>query len=404
MELPAQIGAPGQITVNAAQTRLADLVVGQLYRVQITDTLPGKAEFLLGNQYLLAATQFQFQPGDVVNLKLVERTAELLTFQLTLPGGTTTPAEASSDMATLLRAIAAPDTAENRMALVTLMRAGVAVSPRSLGEVAQLINTVPPESIAAFLPLYKELVDKGLKPELAVLEQMARLSGSAPELAALLQESLDKARRRRGGRDKSKLLEDAIEAAITSLDDDHLPTAALLREKLRLLYGSPEKQLRDALQGITEEAPGRGKQPELHLELNDLANLAVGEDIPAELAVALNIVQALRITASLHQEATNLTLPVEIDGEPTEVHLSINVLAEQYYQKDYSLRLRVRNETQGRVEVLIRTRGPGLSIDVLSGDREVLEAYRASFEQLTAEINGDGGFFVRRVDAGAQSL
>jgi len=239
---------------------------------------------------------------------------------------------------------------------------------------------------------------------MAVLTQMAKLSGATPELSVLLSDAMEKLRKRRGGKDSHKLLDDAIEAAITSLDDEHLPTAALLREKLRLLYGSPEKSIADALKQVPDEPSGQPGGDTVRLELSDLTNIAMGEEVPGELVVALNIVQALRIGSSMFDNATELALPMEINGEPTEVQLSINVLTEQYYQKDYSVRVRVQNTTQGRVEIQARTRGPGVSIDVLAEDKTVLDAYGECFAELSDEINSDGAFFVRRIAATPQSL
>ncbi|MBN2082709.1 hypothetical protein JW859_10970 [bacterium] len=398
-------GGGGQLTVAGAQTRLADLAVGQLYRVEVTDVLPGKVEFLLGNQYLLAATPFRFRTGDVINLRLIERTADLLTFQLTLP-----PAGEGEqpDVTALLRAARLPDTADNRVALTVLLRAGITVNNRTLGEVAQLIANLPAESVAAFLPLYRELVAKGLILAPEILEQLARQSGQAPELSGTLAAAFERMQKR-GARDKKRLLDEAVAGALTSLESDRdLPTAQALKDKLRLLYGSPEKALYEALLAAAEDdTPVEAEEdeaPAQAVDLTDLANIALGEEVPAELAVALNMLQALRIESLFTPNGDELRLPVVLDGEPTEVGISVSLLAEQYYQKDYALRVRVENATQGKVEFQLRTRGPGLYVDVLAAAEETLAVYRDGLAEFTDSLNAGTPFFVRRIDAKRGSL
>jgi hypothetical protein len=410
VDLAASAGGLQQLTVAAAQARLADLAVGQLYRVQITDVFPGKAEFLLGNQYLLATTPFKFQVGDNVTLRLVGLTPQLLTFQLTLPGGQA--GQADADLAMLLRAANMPDTADNRAALSQLVLAGIPVSNRSMGEMVQLLSTVPQEAIAAFLPLYKELIERGMHPAPEVLRQLALMSTGTPELSALLSTALTKLRgqrtSRRGGQGA---LDDAVEAALTAVErEEDLPTMQALKDKLRLLYGSPEKALRELLMELSAEDAASGKtkhareRPSAHVELGDLANIALSQHVPAELAAALNILQALRIENALARDAMEFALPLTIDGEPTDVQVSISVLAEQYYQKDYALRIRVENRTQGAVEFQLRTRGPGLSIDILAEHEETLAAYEQQLARFEEEIADGTGYFVRRAKVAHQSL
>lgn len=385
----------GRLTVTAAQTRLAELLVGQTYRVEITDVLAGKVEFLLGNQYLLAATNFRFSRGDVVNLRLIERSAQLLVFQLALPAAG--HGEEPAGLLTLLRAAGLPDTAANRAALGLLLSNGISVNARTVADISQLLGALPQSVVTAFLPLYGELVARGLHLAPDLLEQLARLSGGPPELAGLLAVALQRTKQR-GGR---RSLDDAIEAALTSVArEEDLPTARLLKDKLRLLYGSPEKALGDALLALGDE-PDTEQQ---EVELGDLANLAYGEPVVAELVAALNVLQALRLDASLHPAALELALPMMLDGEATEVQLSINLLAEQYYQKDYAVRLRVANAIQGRVEIQLRTRGPGLYVDVLAAEPATVLAYEGLADGLKGEIEAQTPFIVRRIEVGAASL
>lgn len=396
MDIPAPVGA-GQLTVSAAQTRLAELIVGQTYRAEITSVLPGKVEFLLGNQYLLAATAFRFRAGDLVNLRLIERSPELLVFQLALPAGEGEGGSEPADMLTLLRAAQLPDTPANRVALTTLVQSGIRVEARTVAELTQLLSALPQSAVAAFLPLYKELVARGLHLAPEVLEQLARMSSGPPELAGLLAGALDRLKQREGRR---RRLDDAIEAALTSLErQEDLPTAQALKDKLRLLYGSPEKALAEALREREEDAREQGE-----VELGDLTNLACGEPAAAELVSALNVIQALRVDSSLHPAALELALPLVLDGEPAELSLSINLLAEQYYQKDYAVRLKLLNETQGRVEFQLRTRGPGLYVDVLAERPETLSTYQNLAGELKNEIESQTPFLVRRVGVGAASL
>ena len=89
-------------------------------------------------------------------------------------------------------------------------------------------------------------------------------------------------------------------------------------------------------------------------------------------------------------------------GELTDVSLQLQVLSEQYYQKDYAFRIRVDNQTQGSVEFQLRSRGPGLGIDILAGDDEVAAAYEAELEQFRAELAEIPGLLVRRVEVSPQ--
>jgi hypothetical protein len=299
-------------------------------------------------------------------------------------------------MLTLLRAAGLPDTEANRAAFSLLVNSGISVNARTVADISQLLNALPQSAVSAFLPLYGELVARGLHLAPDLLEQLARMSSGPPELAGLLATALVRTKQR-GGR---RRLDDAVEAALSRIArEEDLPTARHLKEKLRLLYGSPEKALGDALLALDDEPDA-----EQEVELGDLANLAYGEPVAAELVAALNVLQSLRVDASLHPAALELALPMELDGEATEVQLSINLLSEQYYQKDYALRLRVANETQGRVEIQLRTRGPGVYVDVLAAEPATVKAYEGLAERLKGEIEEQTPFIVRRIEVGAASL
>ena len=402
--------ALSQVTVQGAQARLAGLTQGMIYRVEITDLLPGKVEFLLGNQYLLATTSLRFTAGDVVNLRLVQRSPELLVFQLALPSSASL-AQYSADAATLLRAAGLPATAVNQQALAMLVRSGTPVSGGNIDALAQLLNTYPPEALAGFLPLYKELIQRGLKLNTAILNQLAQLPLAAPELAGLLAESLAQLRSNRAkGRGSSRKLEDAVEAALARYsDDDDLPTAQALKEQLRLLYGSPECTLRDAIVALHREARERDSEAEdtllpseaaeLTVDLHDLHNLAAGdgEELPPELAQAFVLMDAQRVKDAIAND-TQAVLPLLFDGEPVTVQMSVSVLAEQYYQKDYTVRLRITGASQGDVEIQLRTRGPGLYVDVSAEKPATVEAYRARLDEFAKELP-ETGFIPRRLDA-----
>jgi hypothetical protein len=410
-----------QVTVQGAQARLAGLTAGALYRVEITDLLPGKVEFLIGNQYLLASTSLRFYAGDVVNLRLVQRSPELLVFQLALPASASLEQD-GADLATLLRAANLPATEANQHALSMLIRSGISVSNRSVDGFAQLLTTYPPEVLAGFMPLYKELIERELKLSPAILRQLVQLPEAAPELAGLLAGALAKLQSgRTRGRNGGQQLEDAVEAALARFsEEEDLPTAQALKEQLRLLYGSPERALRDAVQTarrrheaqerVEEQAgqpgsragkPQREPQP-LDVELADLYNLAAGQRVPAELAEALELLQALRVKSAVTKD-TQAVIPLLLDGEPATAQLNITVLAEQCYQKDYAVRLRVSGASQGEVEIQLRTRGPGLYVDIVAAEAETAEAYRARLDEFAAELP-ETGFLPRRVDAGVGQL
>jgi|GEM_PF-4433107 len=402
MDLAGPLTAAGQLQVDAARVRLAELSVGRLYRVTVTNVLPGKAELLIGNQYLLAATQLKFQPGDVVHLLLAARTPELLTFRLALPAGAAAE-QSGADLAVLARAAGLSDTAPNRAAVQLLLSSGIPLSARTAGEVLQLMQGAPMEAVAAFMPLYKELLEKGLRLRPASLLQVAKLSGETPELSGLLAGALSELRGARESR-RRRALQEAIEGALTVLEDEDQPlTAELLKDRLRALYGSPEKTLRNALLSREGDEPA-DEAPKSESELGDLVNLALGEEVPAGLAVALSMLEAQRAAAALTGDSLNFALPLVLDGEPTEVSVSIDVLAEQYYQKDYSVRLRVSNRTQGEVEFQLRTRGPGLYVDVLAARSETARVYQEQLTRFVDGIQAEAGLIVRRADVTVQSL
>jgi hypothetical protein len=403
---------------------MMDLIVGQVYRVRITDVYPGKVEFMLGNQYLLAATRFQFNTGDMVNLKLIDRNPQLLTFQLTLPGldqqGTAGTQQANqqlgamynADIATLMRAAGLPDTGANRAAITILLQGGVEVTNRTLGEIQQLMNAVPPEAMAAFLPFYKELTERKLRIGPQVMQQLALLMSGKPELSAMLLGALNKFRAQKE-KDRGSLLDQAVEAAVTCLEsEDDLPTAAVLKEKLRLLYGSPEKMMREVLmtlQQAHEASPEAAEIPppapaQTQAEFGDLMNIALGEEVPIELASVLNLLQAMRVLASLDPRELNLILPLEIHGEPVDVELTINVIAEQYYQRDYKLRIRVDDKLQGPVEFQLRTRGPGLYLSVYVEDTGLVGLYEEQATRFREGLAERSGYYLKQVEVRQQSL
>jgi hypothetical protein len=401
---------PGQVTVAASQVRLGELTVGQLYRVQITAVFPGKVEILVGNQYLLAATALRFQEGDVVTLRLSERSADLLRFQLALPAGAAaaeTP-EALAELGTLLRALGAADAPENRAALVLLLRSGVPLTPLTLGEMASLLSALPGPVVMSFMAFYKELVERNLRPQLPVLIELAQLVQGAPPLASLaaaVSAELQETRLKRGG--KTGTHDRAVEAAALSIEDEsELPTGDAVRSLLRLLYGSPEHGLWQAL--LAAGAPlGRGqgkrRRPGM-VELADLANTVGDEDTPPSLSRLAAVLQAVRLAAALSPDRFELPLPLILDGMPTEAQLSLQVVAEEYYQKDYALRLRVENSLQGKVEFQVRARGPQLTVDVLVSDPQVLPYYEAKLPQLREELEGETAFSVKRISAEVHGL
>lgn len=397
----------GQIAVPAGAVRLAELTVGQLYRVTVTAVYPGKAEILIGNQYVLAATPFKFQEGDALTLKLVARTPELLQFQLALPGGEASEAQAQ-DLAMLLRAAAMPDSAANRDALSLLLRSGVTVSSKTMQDALQLLGAMPMAAAEATMPLYKELVERKIRLDKALTLQLARLqlaSPGLPPLAAALAGALAHARqeRLRSGQ-RRRTLEDALSAALADAGSQSGEFSAQeLKERLGLLYGAPEKALLALLKEHAAEDQAQ-QQPAPELELGDLPNLLAGEELTPELNNALVMLQAVRIANALAPDRLALAIPTLIDGEPTDVQLNMQMLFEQYYSKDYALRIRVENKTQGKVEFQLRTRGPGLFVDVLTDNEPACDAYMAESGRFRAELDDGAGFIVRKLEVGQHSL
>lgn len=395
----------GQVVVSGAQTRLSELTQGQLYRVTVTSVLPGKAEILIGNQYLLAATQLKFQPGDVITLKLAERTPELLRFQLALPGLNATAGvenTAEQQLQILLRAAGLADSEANRTLLTLLVGQDVALSGRSLSEVAQLLQHYPPEVLAQFMPLYKELLKRQISLDSTVLRQLVWLNSAEPRLAALLLQlpAAQRHVRQRSEVRKSGTGDTFRTAIFTTVDEASLPSAAQLRDSLHLLYGSPEAALQRLLRNFADEEGEPSITAGKTLVLRDLANLVPADAADAATGEILALLQAIRVSASLEPRRFTVFLPLLLERIPTEIKLSLALLAEQFYQKDYLLRMQVSNELQGDVAITVRTRGNGLSVDIRAGDPQVRSAYQAQLDQLRAELEQDHGFVIRHLSAG----
>jgi hypothetical protein len=404
--LSANQAAASQLVVPAGGVKLAELSVGQLYRVTVTAAFPGKAEILIGNQYLLAATPFRFQPGDVITLKLIARSPELLQFQLTLP--VVAGEQATADLTTLLRAAALPDTQENRAALTVLLQSGVPVGARAMIDVAQMLSMLPPAAVTAFIPVYKQLLERNIRLDKALLVQLARLEQggtSLQPLAATLAVALGQLQRdRERSGQRRRPLEQVLTQALQGIEDDAQSDGAQnMKEQVALLYGSPEVAILQLLHGLSTEDDASGVRME-QLELKDLQSLVSGEELDADMHDALNTLQAIKITNALHPGKLALMLPLVLDGAPTDVQLNLQLLSEQYYHKDYALRIRVENETQGKVEFQLRTRGPGLYVDVLAEDEETLAAYTAEADRLAGELGEGAGFILRKLEMSQQTL
>jgi hypothetical protein len=406
MDIAGPASATGQLVAAAAQLKLAQLSVGGLYRVTVTGVYPGKAEILIGNQYLLAATPFKFQTGDVLTLKLVERSAELLRFQLALPSGAGQAQQAQTELATLLRAAVLPDTAGNREVLATLLRGAVPVTLQSVSDITQLLASLPQQAVAAFMPLYRELLERKLRVPQDVLRQMALVGRGEQPLAAALSGALEELaeQRRKSGKARTAL-EQSLAQVLASADNEDGTSWRELRAALLALYGSPERRLRDALLS-NDNQPDEAVEEQaalVELALDDLANLAHDEELSAGMRDALAALQALRITSSLDDAHLTLNLPLLLDGQATELQLSLTLLAEQYYQKDYALSMRLQNAVQGKVELRLRTRGPGVNVDVLAPDEAVRQAYEAELPRLVEELQEDG-WVVRHAGAQVHAL
>jgi hypothetical protein len=404
--LASTAATAGQVVVPAGGVKLAELSVGQLYRVTVTASYPGKAEILIGNQYLLAATPFRFQAGDVITLKLAARSPELLQFQLALP--TVAGEQAAADLTTLLRAAALPDTPDNRAALTTLLQSGAPVSTRAMADVAQMLGALPQAAVAAFMPIYKQLLERNIRLDQVLLLQLARLEqagSSPPPLAAALAGALGQLQRERERSGQRKRpLEEALSQALQSVEEDKSTSdAQALKEQIALLYGSPEAAILSLLQSLSAENDAAGPRLE-QLELSDLLSLATGEKLEPGLSGLLDMLQAIKFVNALAPGKLALALPMVLDGEPTDVQLNLQLLSEQYYHKDYAVRIRVENETQGKVEFQLRTRGPGLYVDVMAEDEATLAAYNAEGERFAEELGQGAGFLLRKLELSQHTL
>ena len=97
-------------------------------------------------------------------------------------------------------------------------------------------------------------------------------------------------------------------------------------------------------------------------------------------------------------------MPLLLDGEPTDVQVSIQTLAEQYYQKDYAIRLRLHNSVQGKTEIQIRTRGPGISVDILAEEEATAQAYTEQLPGFRQKLQSGTGLIPRHLAVSQTSV
>jgi hypothetical protein len=383
----------------------AELQLGQLYSAEVTDLLDGKTELLIGNRYLLAASPFNFSVGDRVTLRLTQQTPQLLTFQLALAGaggGLGAPAEmgeAAGELSTLLRAAGLEDTPTTRNVVTLLLQSGLPLTQRTFSELDQLLAALPGLPLTGFIPLYKELLERGLQPSQAVLRQLALLSAQRPDAAGLLAGALPlrpPGRPRRGPVPPEDSPRDntADEPA-----DEPAVTAAELRMLAQWLYSSPEHRMAQVLLGAK---PADSRPEETTVELYDQRNVSPRD--PA-VAGALGLTTALRVRHALKPGQGTLLLPLAFDGEPVPARLDFRQLEQRYYQRDFHLRLSLTTRDQGPVEVLLHTHGSGLSISILASEPATAEAYAAEAEELRASLAAaDSGYVLHRLETGVASL
>jgi hypothetical protein len=398
---PGGAGGPQPGNVVAQAGAGVALELGQVYSAEVTALLDGKTEILLGNRYLLAATPFNFSVGDRLALRLTQQTAQLLTFQLALPGteSAAPAADTAAELTALLRAAGLADTTANRAVLTTLLQAGIPLSQRSFSEVAQLMAELPGLPLAGFIPLYKELLDRQLQPPQAVLRQLALLSLQRPDAAGLLPEIAAFRPAAKPRRAPVGAAGDALSEAGSEADDDGSGAgAAELQQLARLLYSSPEFELAEALRAAHGRAGGR-----VTVELQDLANVTPGatEDNSPALALAT----ALRVRHALQPAQGTLLIPLDFDGERVEARLDFRQLAQRYYQRDFHMRLSLRTAAQGPVEVQFHTHGAGLSVSILAAEPGTAQAYDAELAGLRRDLErGDTGYVLHKLEAGLASL
>jgi hypothetical protein len=253
------------------------------------------------------------------------------------------------------------------------------LTQRSVGELQQLVQSLNPAVVAAFLPYYRELLEREIRPGPAVLRQLALLAARSPESSSLLLSLLPPAARsgRRaepGGR--AGLNTPARQRIAELAGGGDAPSGAELQELTQLLYGSPELALLEARQ---------------EAELSDLANTGVDDSEEAEELLALLVAQRAR--AALGQGPDELLLPLDIDGRAVALELEHSLLGQEYYQQQHYLRLRLETPEQGPVEIHLRTHGTGLTVQMLAQDEDTLAAYQDDLPLLEEELrSGEPGY------------
>jgi hypothetical protein len=391
----SSVSGTGQLLAAAAGSKPLgeDLQPGQVYRAEVTAILDGKTEILLGNRYLLAASPFSFTPGDTLFLRLTAL-EPMLTFQLALPGADRAgDAEMEASMISVMRSARLTDNPANRAALGQVLAAGLPLTQQTFADVQALLASLPGAAVAAFMPLYRELLDRQIRPGGAVLRQLALLATQAPEVSALMLSLLPASTRPRRRAGSPALPEPALsssaEVRIAKLaGSDAPPREEDLREMLQLLYGSAEEVLANT-----------GSQAEFH----DLSNVGLDADADDQDVTAL--LAAQRLLAALHPGSSRMLLPLSIDGMPVALELEHSRLEQEHYQQNHHLRMRLAPPLQGPVEVHFRTHGTSLSIQVLVQEEPTLMAYTAEMMELETTLRSeDTGYRLRELQLSAATL
>lgn len=364
-----QISGPANTGKIQADSQLPQtLSVGGQYRALVTAARAGQVEILLGNRYLTASTVLPLTSGQTLLLELIADGPEGLVFRLLQGSGE--PLRSSENDAVLLKAAGANVDQRSQEALALLAKHSIPASLTSLRQISLLLQELGLQRSSAFMPEFRAFLARGLNLPDSVLLQLAYTATANSAGEALAPYGQPQGRRNQRERRAPARQQTAFVDAAT------LDAPDALRDAVAATVGSPEHAI---LIALVENAGASAALTELPV---------LPDHAPASDAFSgqQRWAEAQRIRAATDPEALRFVLPLSMDGEASALGWEQHALGDDYYEREQLLRLRLLNDTQGRVDIMLHTKGNALRLDISSEAQPVIDAYRAELAQLLAEL------------------
>jgi hypothetical protein len=369
------------VGTTPASAPLQPLVQGKAYAAQITAVRQGMVELLVGGRSLTASTGLRFMAQQQVQLQLVSMGADGIVFKLIGDYGQA----AGSGLAaghSLLRATETPADRQQTRAGELLAKHGLVPDRQSLAQISLLLREIGEQRTVAFMPELRALLSRNPNIDEHLLFQIA-YSATATSAQDALKPLKDDAGRHRQQRERQpRKRANAIEVS-----DETLADGDTIREALSVWLGSPERVIAIAL--LDDSGTTTGGESTLLGALPNALNQSTG--VSADLDPALIAwAEAQRVRTAIQPTTSRATLPIQLGAEATALSFEMQSLGGSYYEEDRLLRLKLLNETQGRVDIMLHLKGGAIRIDVCSPDENVVAAYSAELPRLKAQLMGSG--------------